>query len=335
MNELNTTVNPRLTPNCPGCSELRNLINSDSGSFSKLVYGAIFANILVLAMDGYNNTPFIDEFCQACDYGFTAFFIVELFLKVLTLGPIGYFSDGYNRFDFVLVTISVVDLAVQMANFASALRVARMFRMARVIRLASIARMSRGKVDRSPKMSISRIFSIVGLTAPWLTMVYMLLFLMLFVFSILGMQFFGGTFEFEGEERPLFHFDNFGMAFITLFTLLIGGDWQIVVQDATRATGGLAASFFALWILLARWFLLSMVVAVLLDRIDHDAHEVVLYSAKGTMRSVYFIEKAVMDWWVGHMFRKWKNTLMASEGGDAEGDDSQGNIGSTGKGKLV
>ena len=47
----------------------------------------------------------------------------------------------------------------------------------------------------------------------------MLLMLFLFIYTLLGMQLFGGRFNFP-EGKPRGHFDNFHQAFITVFQLL-------------------------------------------------------------------------------------------------------------------
>lgn len=43
---------------------------------------------------------------------FTIVFIVEMFLKINKIGFVKYISDGWNRFDFILIIVSVPSLAV-------------------------------------------------------------------------------------------------------------------------------------------------------------------------------------------------------------------------------
>ena len=58
--------------------------------------------------------------------------MIEFVLKLIVMGPYGYFGDTYNCFDFVLIIFSILDLALQASLAgAKALRVLRLFRMAR------------------------------------------------------------------------------------------------------------------------------------------------------------------------------------------------------------
>eukprot|EP00329_Picozoa_sp_Boothbay-MS584-11_P004444 45781_5 len=66
----------------------------------------------------------------------------------------------------------------------------------------------------------------------------------MFIYSLLGMQLFGGYFFFPGRtecyswERekmgcsiPRANFDSFGEAFVTIFQMMTGEDWNVVMYD--------------------------------------------------------------------------------------------------------
>ena len=53
----------------------------------------------------------------------------------------------------------------------------------------------------------------------------LLLFLFMVIFALLGMQVFGGKFNFENQELPRSNFDSFWQSLLTVFQVIITGDW--------------------------------------------------------------------------------------------------------------
>lgn len=70
----------------------------------------------------------------------------------------------------------------------------------------------------------------------------LLLFLFIVIFALLGMQVFGGKFNFVKEEdKPRSNFDSFWQSLLTVFQILTGEDWNVVMYDGIRAYGGVAS----------------------------------------------------------------------------------------------
>lgn len=59
---------------------------------------------------------------------FTAIFASEAFLKLIALSPMYYFRDGWNCFDFLIVFLSFLEMAL---DGVSGLSVLRSFRLVR------------------------------------------------------------------------------------------------------------------------------------------------------------------------------------------------------------
>jgi hypothetical protein len=69
--------------------------------------------------------------------------------------------------------------------------------------------------------------------------------LVIMIFALLGMQFFGGQFFLtdnwpEEDIYPRANFDSFGWAVITVFQILTGEDWNSVMYYGIKATGYVA-----------------------------------------------------------------------------------------------
>ncbi|ROT80159.1 voltage-dependent p/q type calcium channel [Penaeus vannamei] len=65
-----------------------------------------------------------------------------------------------------------------------------------------------------------------------------LLFLFILIFALLGMQLFGGSFNFP-EGTPLANFNTFAIALLTVFQILTGEDWNEVMYNGIASQGGI------------------------------------------------------------------------------------------------
>uniref|UniRef100_A0A4W3H913 Voltage-dependent L-type calcium channel subunit alpha-1S-like n=1 Tax=Callorhinchus milii TaxID=7868 RepID=A0A4W3H913_CALMI len=66
----------------------------------------------------------------------------------------------------------------------------------------------------------------------------LLLFLFIIIFSLLGMQLFGGKFIFDDMQVRRSTFDNFPQALLSVFQILTGEDWNSVMNNGIMAYGG-------------------------------------------------------------------------------------------------
>jgi len=122
---------------------------------------------------------------------FTYLFIVELVMKLLALGPIKYLKDRMNHLDGAVVIISIIEMVfLNKEGSLSAFRTIRIFRTFRVLRVARILRQMK---------SMMNIISVLSLSLSSFVYLCLLLFLFVFIYALLGMQIFGGKFNFIDE----------------------------------------------------------------------------------------------------------------------------------------
>lgn len=117
---------------------------------------------------------------NGANLAFTVYFAVEMLVKLAGLGVRGYWSDGMNAFDGVVVVASVVELILSATgHYGASLSVFRAFRLMRVFKLAK-----RWKELNTIVRSVMKSLTAVS---------YLSLLLLLFVFmmALLGMQLFG------------------------------------------------------------------------------------------------------------------------------------------------
>ena len=117
------------------------------------------------------------------NYTFTAYFVLEMGIKLTGLGPSLYLADSFNIFDALVTIVGAVEMVLSLAPGMNANNGAMsVFRAFRLLRLFRLARAWTG-LNRIIAVLLSAVLS-VG----WITL---LLFLFLFIAALLGMTFFG------------------------------------------------------------------------------------------------------------------------------------------------
>ena len=85
------------------------------------------------------------EILAWCNEFFTWAFTAELVFKLIGLGPKQYVKDVWNKFDAVVVTISLIDWTIARAippeNIGSAGEALNAFRAMRLLRVLKLARL--------------------------------------------------------------------------------------------------------------------------------------------------------------------------------------------------
>jgi len=160
-------------------------------------------------------------------------------IKLLGLGLKAYVSDSFNVFDGIIVIMTAIDFSLSTFTSQDGLSnmsgVMQSFRSVRLLRIIKLARSwtALQKILNNTVQSLKDIsnFSI-------------LLFLFIFIFSLLGMELFAfkAMFNVDGElltdedydiynlqdnlEAPRTNFDSIGFAILSVFIVIIGEDWN-------------------------------------------------------------------------------------------------------------
>ena len=151
-----------------------------SATMEELTMLLIIANTVIMASDKYRLEESVSQSFEDCNYAFTAYFAVEMLLKMFGEGLGPYFRNKLNLFDFFVVTFSFVDIGVAQAGGSAGgnLSVLRSFRIMRIFKLA-----------RAWK-DLNNMITIIGKSVISLSYLSILLGLDMFVFALLGQQLF-------------------------------------------------------------------------------------------------------------------------------------------------
>uniref|UniRef100_A0A7S4PLT5 Uncharacterized protein n=2 Tax=Guillardia theta TaxID=55529 RepID=A0A7S4PLT5_GUITH len=167
------------------------------------------------------------------NFALTMVFISEMILKWIAFGFKDYFADSYNRFDFLVVFGSIIELilgAVNTSSNGSTLSALRGLRMLRLLKLAQ----SWGEMRKIISSLFRALSSLGPLTIFWVMFMY--------IFALLAMQFFGGRFHYVKTDVPRSNFDTFAPsalghgAFFIVFQIISTENWNTIMYNSMTAT---------------------------------------------------------------------------------------------------
>uniref|UniRef100_A0A6Q2XET8 Voltage-dependent N-type calcium channel subunit alpha-1B n=1 Tax=Esox lucius TaxID=8010 RepID=A0A6Q2XET8_ESOLU len=230
-------------------------------SFYWIVLCLVGLNTLCVAIVHYDQPEWLTTALYMAEFVFLGLFLSEMSLKMYGLGARNYFHSSFNCFDFGVIIGSILEVVWSMikpgASYGiSVLRALRLLRIFKVTKYWNSLRNLVVSLLNSMKSIISLLF---------------LLFLFIVVFALLGMQLFGGQFNFE-EETPTTNFDTFPAAILTVFQILTGEDWNAVMYHGIESQGGVrrgmfSSVYFIVLTLFGNYTLLNVFLAIAVDNL--------------------------------------------------------------------
>lgn len=186
-------------------------------------------------------------------------FAFEIILKILALGkrPWDFFRDPWNVFDFVIVAVCLFPYAD--THFVAVLRI---FRILRILRMITFF----------PKLRL--LISALLKSIPSMGYVVLLLFILFYVYAILGIFIFGGA-------DPT-HFGDLHHAMVTLFKVLTLEGWTDIMNvhlygNQLTATNEILTIgpffYFASFILIGAMIIMNLFIGVIMNSMDESQRE--------------------------------------------------------------
>ncbi|XP_057660016.1 voltage-dependent calcium channel type A subunit alpha-1 isoform X50 [Diorhabda carinulata] len=220
----------------------------------------VLFNTICVAVEFHGQPQWLTNFLYYTEFIFLGLFMTEMFIKMYALGPRIYFESAFNRFDCVVITGSIFEVIwseLKGGSFGlSVLRALRLLRIFKVTKYWSSLRNLVISLLNSMRSIISLLF---------------LLFLFILIFALLGMQLFGGQFNFEAGT-PNANFNTFPIALLTVFQILTGEDWNEVMYNGINALGGpnvamIYSLYFIVLMLFGNYTLLNVFLAIAVDNL--------------------------------------------------------------------
>ncbi|KXJ83664.1 hypothetical protein RP20_CCG003606 [Aedes albopictus] len=264
----------------------------DTPAFEWFVLVLIFASSITLCFEDIHldKNKQLKRILYWTNFVFCLIFVIEMLLKWIALGFTKYFSSFWTILDFIIVFVSVFSLLIEENENLKVLRSLRTLRALRPLR--AISRWQGMRIVVNALMyAIPSIFNVL-----LVCLVFWL------IFSIMGVQFFGGKFfkcvDEDGELLPIhivndkwqcyalnytwinskITFDHVGMGYLALFQVATFEGWMEVMADAVDARGvdlqpqreaNLYAYFyFVIFIVCGSFFTLNLFIGVIIDNFN-------------------------------------------------------------------
>ncbi|KAM8933729.1 sodium channel protein type 2 subunit alpha-like isoform 5-T5 [Pelodytes ibericus] len=221
----------------------------------------IVLNTLFMAMEHF---PMTDEFSYVLSAGnlvFTGIFTAEMVFKLIALDPYYYFQEGWNIFDGIIVSLSLMELGLADVEGLSVLR---SFRLLRVFKLAK------------SWPTLNMLIKIIGNSVGALGNLTLVLAIIVFIFAVVGMQLFGKSYKEcvckinEDCVLPRWHMHDFFHSFLIVFRVLCG-EWIETMWDCMEVAGqSMCLLVFMLVMVIGNLVVLNLFLALLLSSFSSD-----------------------------------------------------------------
>uniref|UniRef100_A0AAY4ETL7 Voltage-dependent calcium channel protein TPC1 n=1 Tax=Denticeps clupeoides TaxID=299321 RepID=A0AAY4ETL7_9TELE len=207
---------------------------------------------------------------------FLTIYGVEMLLKITGLGPMAYFSSGWNLFDFLVTVIAFLGLIATAFNMEPFYFIV-ILRLLQLLRLFKIKQRFRNVLDTMFEL-FPRMASL-GLT----------LIIFYYSFAIVGMEFFadviypnccntstvadayrqvnitiGNDTVLQDGYYYLNNFNNILSSFVTLFELTVVNNWYITMEGVTSQTSHWSRLYFMTFYIVTM-VVMTIIVAFILD----------------------------------------------------------------------
>lgn len=213
--------------------------------FQNTIIGVILLNAALLGLLTIPDLdPAIADVLHWLDHACLIVFCVEILLKMIVL-RFGFFRDGWNVFDFLVVAIALAPAAGPL----SVLRALRVFRLMRLV-----------TAFPSMRQVIAGMFGAI----PGVASVAGILLVIFYVAAVMAIGFFG---EIDPEN-----FGGLGPAFFTLFQLMTTEGWPNMARTIMESSP-LAWLFFIPFILMTTFTTLNLVFGIVVGSMEEAKEE--------------------------------------------------------------
>ncbi len=216
----------------------------DAPAFEYTIIGIIILNGAVL---GLTTSPALsdryDSWFRLGNQIALAIFIAEALLKMIASSPrlTGYFKDGWNIFDFLVIVFALIPATGQFAM------IARLARLLRVLRLISAIR------------DLRLIVSALVRSIPSVGHVMLLMSIIVYIYAVMGYHLFH-------EEDPD-NWGSLGMALLTLFNVITLEGWTEVMSTAMKIHS-LAWLYFVSFVIIGTFVVINLFIAIIINNLD-------------------------------------------------------------------
>jgi voltage-gated sodium channel len=233
--------------------------------FETFVIVVIIVSALLIGAKTYPLSSTAAQVMRALDLGITLFFLVEIIIRMVAERSLkAFFTKGWNIFDFLIVTASLIPV-----DDSEAALLGRLLRVFRVLRLVSII----------PELRI--LMNAFVRAIPRMGYVSLLMFIIFYIYAAMGSMFFSEV------NRELW--GNITISMLTLFRIATFEDWTDVMYE-TMAVHPLSWSYYLSFIFIVAFVFLNMMIGIVLETLQREHEQFSRDSGEGEAGEVHRIE---------------------------------------------
>ncbi|MGM0785074.1 MAG: ion transporter [Pseudomonadota bacterium] len=226
--------------------------------FELAVISIIVVSALLIGAKTYEDEvgPF-QQWLLMLDVAITVFFLVEILIRIAAERRLrDFFRRGWNVFDFLIVTASLIPM-----DDSEMVLLARLLRIFRVLRLVSMI--------PELRMLIAALFKSI----PRMGYVVLLMFIIFYIYGAIG------SFLFSSVDEKLW--GNISLAMLTLFQVATFESWATAVLYPVMEHYPYAWIYFLTFIFLNAFVFLNMMIGIVLDVMQKEKLAIELENGEG------------------------------------------------------
>jgi hypothetical protein len=231
------------------------------GSFCEnFIMGCIFLNCFTMALNYEGCTETYERNLILANYFFTVIFTIEFLLKLIAYGFLGYFHQGWNRFDFLVVAASILDIVMENLSmitptFLKSFQIIRILRVFRVLRGLRLIKIVHG---------LDKLLQTLSWSLPALSNVFILMIIMFGIIAVLGCYYYDEIKYNDYKDKFMYineyyNLDNFYYAFLLTFRCTTGENWNNIMMELAYVDTNVADDSFAFIYMILSNFVTSIV----------------------------------------------------------------------------
>lgn len=232
--------------------------------FELTVIFIIVISALMVGVKTYDVYPGLITLMNWLDIGVTVLFSIEILTRMIAAGSLrAFFSKGWNIFDFVIVTGSLIPL-----GNGQMVLLGRLLRIFRVLRLISMI----------PELQI--LLTAFMKSIPRMGYVSLLMFIIFYIYAAFGSIFFSNI------NETLW--GNISVSLLTLFRVATFEDWTDVMYE-TMDVYPISWMYYLTFIFIVAFVFLNMMIGIVLDVMQKEHERYDMEHEEGEAGEVHWL----------------------------------------------
>ena len=245
----------------------------DSEIFENFIMATIFLNMMTMCISYDGCSEKLIFVLKMFNYLFNSIFIIECLLKLSAYGIRPYFYISWNKFDFVLVFVSIIEWMIADidgidATFLKTFQLIRVLKVLRVSRVIRLVKALKGleKLIQTLQWSFNALINVL-----------ILIIILYCIFALIGCYLYDGV-KYENCKdkftyvNEYYNMDNFYNSYLLIFRCATGENWHnIMMEMAYREDGrgeGYSIAFFIICNFITGIILSNLLLMVTLQQYD-------------------------------------------------------------------